>query len=325
MERSPRLTAIVRQQTRVLEKSWYNELVRPSTGLVSPREGKSYPTPRKLTGLALIAFMCLTPVALAAESAEDRDSAIVGKYVDATHVQQEALKGLEMEMDVEAKLPRLSKQGKLRVLRKISRLGQITYKALGFSGDNTVKQEVIARYLSAEAEARNNGSIAITPENYKFRYAGRLVQQGQTIHLFELTPRKKAVGLFKGELWIDAATGMPIRESGQFVKSPSVFLKKIAFVRDYELQDGVALPKHIASTVDTRIVGRAELDIAFSHFSKEHDEAGDATADQAGSETKPETNSEARQNAPATPNKSALQPQATEQPKITTASAEEAQ
>ena len=77
------------------------------------------------------------------------------------------------------------------------------------------------------------------------------------------------VGLFKGELWVDTETGMPVRESGQFVKSPSVFLKKIAFVRDYELQDnGVSIPAHIESMVDTRIVGRAELEISFSKFTR---------------------------------------------------------
>jgi len=84
----------------------------------------------------------------------------------------------------------------------------------------------------------------------------------------QVAPRRKAVGLFKGELWVDSQTGMPVKETGQFVKSPSVFLKKIAFVRDYELAEGIAIPKHIESTVDTRLVGRAELDISFSHFAK---------------------------------------------------------
>jgi len=174
-----------------------------------------------------------------------------------------------MEIDIDATLPRLEKRGKLRALRMISRLGKITYKALGFSGDNTVKQEVITRYLAAESEGRENGTIAITPANYKFRYAGRIVQNGQTTIILQVTPRKKAVGLFKGELWLDAETGMPLREAGVFVKSPSVFLKKIAFVRDYELHDGVSIPKHIASRVDTRIVGRAELQIDFSNFAKQ--------------------------------------------------------
>jgi hypothetical protein len=218
---------------------------------------------------ALFAILSFAPSVAADAATSDRDLELVTKYVDATHVQQEALKGVQMDMEVDAKLPRLSKQGTLMALRKISKLGQITYKALGFSGDSTIKQEVIARYLAAESEARDNGSIAITPTNYKFRYAGKNVTNGKIVQVFELTPRTKRVGLFKGELWIDNATAMPVRESGVFVKTPSVFLKKIAFVRDYELKDGVALPKHIASTVDTRLVGRAELQIAFSNFSKQ--------------------------------------------------------
>ena len=194
--------------------------------------------------------------------------AIVDQYVEATHTQQEALKGAEMEVEIDAKLPSLEKRGKLQALRMISRLGQITYKALGFSGDNTVKQEVIARYLTAESEARDFGTIAITPANYKFRYAGRIVENGRSMQILEVTPRKKAIGLFKGELWVDAQTGMPVRETGEFVKSPSVFLKKIVFRRDYELHDGVSYPSHIQSTVETRIVGRAELQISFKNFSK---------------------------------------------------------
>jgi hypothetical protein len=203
--------------------------------------------------------------------------AIVDQYVEATHVQQEALRGAEMEVEIDAKLPGLAKHGTMQALRVISRLGQITYKALGFSGDNTVKQEVIARYLAAESEARDSGAIAITPANYKFRYSGRIVQNGETLQILELTPRKNAVGLFKGELWVDARTGMPVRESGQFVKTPSVFLKKIVFTRDYELHDGVSFPSHIESTVETRIVGRAELQIYFKNFAKSP-VTGDANA-----------------------------------------------
>ena len=235
-------------------------------------------------GFSLCAGAISGPGLYAASSESDADAnlAIVDKYVDATHVQQESLRGLQMEVNIDAQLPRLEKHGKLRALRKISLLGQITYKALGFSGDNTVKQEVITRYLAAESSARENGTIAITPANYKFRYVGRLVQHGVTTQILEITPKKKAVGLFKGQIWIDAASGMPVREVGQFVKTPSVFLKKIAFVRDYEIRNGVAFPSHIQSTVDTRIVGRAELEINFSNFTRE-DSADDEAAADAGS------------------------------------------
>jgi hypothetical protein len=62
---------------------------------------------------------------------------------------------------------------------------------------------------------------------------------------------------------------MPVRESGQFVKMPSVFLKKVEFTREYEIHDGIAIPKHLESKADVRLVGRAELNMDFSNFSKQ--------------------------------------------------------
>jgi hypothetical protein len=73
-----------------------------------------------------------------------------------------------------------------------------------------------------------------------------------------------ATGLFKGELWVDGQTGLPVHESGQFVKNPSAFIKRIVFARDYETRDGLNLPAHVHSTVESRLAGRAELDIRFS-------------------------------------------------------------
>jgi hypothetical protein len=239
--------------------------------------------PRAFIGLVLFAVAgnpgFAAPEADAVESAE-----MLNKYVDATRTQQDVLRGVQMEVDIDAKLPKLEKQGRFRALRKISRLGRITYKALGFSGDSTVKNEVITRYLAAEAEARDAGSLAIAPTNYKFKYKGMANRNGRRTALFQISPRKRKLGLFKGELWLDAATGMPVREAGQFVKTPSIFLKKIEFVRDYELRDGVAFPSHIESTVDTRLVGRAELSINYSNFSKqesaEDDEVSAVRAEQ---------------------------------------------
>jgi hypothetical protein len=225
-----------------------------------------------LIGLGLLVVG--SPGFAAPESETAESTEMINRYVDATRTQQDVLRGVQMEMDIDAKLPRLEKQGRFRALRKISQFGLITYKALGFSGDSTVKNEVITRYLTAESEARDSGSLAITPANYKFKYKGVTDHDGRPVALFQITPRTKRTGLFRGELWLDASTGMPVREAGQFVKTPSIFLKKIEFVRDYELRDGVAFPTHIQSTVDTRLVGRAELTINYSNFSKQ-DGAGE--------------------------------------------------
>jgi hypothetical protein len=211
--------------------------------------------------------------------ADDRPD-IIGRYLDARRTQEEVLRGVQMECEINATLPRLEKQGRMRVLRKISRLGKISFRMLGFQGDSTVKQEVISRYLSLESDSRDASSIAITPDNYKFRLKTTISESGHRTYIFQLTPKRKAVGLFKGELWLDAETGMPLRESGQLVKSPSIFLKKVEFVHDYQMRNGVSIPKHIQSTVDTRIAGRAELNIEFTNFAKAEDD--DASADVAG-------------------------------------------
>lgn len=179
-----------------------------------------------------------------------------------------ALNGASMEVHIQASLPRLKKEGKLRALRHISTLGRITYEALSFVGDNTVKQNVIARYLTAEAQAQTDrvASMAVTPENYKFKFKRTAELDGRELHVFQVSPRKKRVGLFKGEVWIDAGTHLRVYESGRFVKNPSIFLKKVEFVRKYEIRDGIPVPRHIQSVVDTRLVGPAELSIDFTNF-----------------------------------------------------------
>ncbi len=213
---------------------------------------------------------------------DDADQ-VVGRYLDATKIQQEALRGVQMDVDIDAQLPKMKQHGTMKVLRVVSRVGKITYKKLGeFVGDPTVKNEVIARYLQAETEGRENGSMAISRANYKFRLKAKFTQKNQVtqieqkIYVFELDPKKKKLGLFKGEIWLDGDTGMPLREAGELVKNPSVWLKKVEFVRDYQIQDGISLPSHIKSTVDTRLgLGTAELSINYSNYTHQDPEASE--------------------------------------------------
>ena len=194
---------------------------------------------------------------------------VVDRYLAAAEIQQTRLNGALMEVDIEASVPKLKRRGRLHALRRISQLGRITYELLRFEGDKSVKSEVIARYLTAESEPRDSAktSLAVTPANYKFRYKGLTDAAGRVAHVFQVTPRKKRVGLFNGELWIDSETALPLREAGRFVKTPSIFLKRVEFVREYEIRDGVAVPLRLETTVDTRLVGKAMLSVAFHSVS----------------------------------------------------------
>src|ERR1051325_7093319 len=169
-----------------------------------------------------------------------------------------------MEVKIQAALPKLKKQGIMQGLKVISTSGQVAYRFLRFTGDKLVKTDVIARFLTADAQPPETvGNVARTEENYKFRFLRTADYQGATAYVYQLTPRKKRVGLFKGELWLNAETGTPVREKGESVNSPSVFIKRVKFVRDYTDRESqpasCGAPQRTSITVETRIAGDAEM------------------------------------------------------------------
>jgi len=226
-----------------------------------------------MSALRTILFLAIGTILMGAslESGQAGPGAeVLERYLAASQAQQAQMRGFSMQVDIDASVPKLKMRGTLHALRNISKLGKITYKALNFVGDKTIRNDVIARYLTAETHATTNqpADMAITPANYKFKYKGVVERESRKLHVFQLTPRKKRLGLFKGELWVDAATYMPLRESGRMVKNPSLFLKRVDFIRDYEIRDGFAFPRHINSVIQTRLVGTAELDVRFRDFAK---------------------------------------------------------
>jgi hypothetical protein len=215
----------------------------------------------------LVAFFCC--LGIGAELTAQPGDSIVQQFCAATRGQDRMMQASSMDVEIAASLPKLKKKGKLTALRRVSALGRITYEKLRFEGDGTVKSQIIARYLSAEAEAHEDPSLSVplTPQNYNFKYKGKVQLEGRETHLFDVSPKRKRQGVFRGQLWIDTATFLRVQESGYLVKSPSVLLRKVAFVRKYEIRGGISIPRQEQSFVDTWMgVGRAEMTIDFSNF-----------------------------------------------------------
>lgn len=193
---------------------------------------------------------------------------VLSRYLEASKIQQQQMRGVSMDVHMTAELPKMKKSGHMQALRTISRIGRITYDAIRFQGDNTIKKEVIARFLSTEVESTDKTAPPITPEFYKFKYKGLSDREGVRVHVLQLTPKKKKAGTFKGELWLDPETCLPVREAGRLAKNPSIFIKRFEFVRQYEVRDGMAVPVHTTGTVETRLWGTAEMAIDYTNFTR---------------------------------------------------------
>jgi hypothetical protein len=208
----------------------------------------------------LLFFLFAAPVLLAQD--------LLQRYFEAVARQADRTRDIRMEMDFDARLLKLEKAGHLTGMRYIAKSGQVAFTIKSITGDDTVKKHVIARYLAGEQEnSTRQLDSGINDRNYKFKFKRVAETDGRRVHLYEISPRKKRVGLYKGEFWIDEETALPVQEAGQFVKSPSpIFLKKVSFTRTYLIVDGVALPTRIESLIETRIVGKAELVINYTNF-----------------------------------------------------------
>ena len=205
---------------------------------------------------------------------------VIDRYVTAIQLQESRPQAVSMDVDMDADLPQLKKHGRFHAFRFMSKVGQIFYDKRRFEGDGTIKKEVIGRYLQAEKDAKSEygAAAAVTPANYKFKYQGMTDYAGRPAYVFHVDPRKKQLGLYKGELWIDKETGLPLRQWGELVRNPSMFLKSVYFVRDYEIYDGVSVPRRLISNVSTRLFGKAHLTIWYENVRLGESSAAAATA-----------------------------------------------
>jgi hypothetical protein len=170
---------------------------------------------------------------------------------------------------IEAELPDQSQKGRYELQRTYSAPHTLKFKAVNFTGDGFVKTNVIHRLMQSEVdhvEKEQGPDTAITSRNYKFNYKGVKEIGGRQVHVFEVKPREKRVGLFKGKIYIDSLTGSLRRAEGQAVKSPSFFVKKIEFSTDYADFGAFTFPVRLHSTAKTRLVGRAVVDVSISEY-----------------------------------------------------------
>jgi len=170
---------------------------------------------------------------------------------------------------IHAQLPDTSQSGELELQRRYAAPHSLQFKAIHYTGDGFVKNNVITRLLQSEADhvQKDDTSLtAITPANYKFTHKGTRQMEGRMAHVYEVKPRKKRAGLFKGRIYLDACSGSLVRVEGSLVKAPSFFIKQIDFVQDYAEFGGFTFPVHIHSEARTRIIGRAIVDIEYRDY-----------------------------------------------------------
>ncbi|PWT97650.1 MAG: hypothetical protein C5B51_30980 [Terriglobia bacterium] len=173
----------------------------------------------------------------------------------------DAFEGAEpVAVSIEASLPGLYKEAALVAVRDHDENGRPKYHVLAVGGDGTVLTEVIGRYFGVEQQMDDipASSVAVTPANYKFRFAGEVSTGGTPAYIYRITPKRGRRGLLSGHVWIDSRSGAELMVTGHLTTLSSMH-GSVAVVRETKLRNGSpsARVSHVVFTVPN--LGRSEV------------------------------------------------------------------
>src|SRR5438067_9449962 len=115
--------------------------------------------------------------------------------------QSENLVAYSAKTVIKASLPETSQYGEYELEQHFAAPRNLQFKPVRFTGDGFVKSNIITRLLQSEVDhlQKDDTSLtALSSANYKFSYKGRTQIGDQLVHQYQVKPRKKRVGLFKG-------------------------------------------------------------------------------------------------------------------------------
>jgi hypothetical protein len=185
-------------------------------------------------------------------------------YQERVRFQAQHLGGYSAAIVVRAQLVGIGQRGEYALECQYAAPRSIRFTPLHYAGDAFVKSNVIMRVLQSEVDRVQKGDekgIAISPTNYSISYRATIELDGRLVHDYEVRPRKKRKGLFRGHIYVDIFRGTLARTEGYLVKVPSLFVKTVQFVQDYADFGEFTFPVHLHSSAHTRVIGPAVVDV----------------------------------------------------------------
>ena len=142
-------------------------------------------------------------------------------------------------------------------------------KIVSESGSTVIRRRVIDKLIEAELDAirdDNRDQTHITPENYTFHLSGTEKSDGYSCFILDVIPRSAKKYLMRGQIWVDKNDFAIVRMEGSPAKTPSIWTRRVRFVRRYEKHGEFWLPASLESESEIFIAGKSTLKIEYSDY-----------------------------------------------------------
>jgi len=147
--------------------------------------------------------------------------------------------------------------------------GSKEFAVVSEDGWGGARKHVFPRLLDAEIEAARpdlRDRSRITPENYSFEMAGTESIRGRLAYVLAIEPKTPNKYLTLGRIWVDADDYAIVRVEGKPARNPSLWIKSVHFVHDYDKTGPFWFPVSDRSVTDVRIFGATEMTIEYFDY-----------------------------------------------------------
>ena len=155
------------------------------------------------------------------------------------------------------------------VAMKYSAPGTETFTIRSEKGSGFVRHHVFQRLMKDEenrVRADKDPDSLITPENYTLEIIGSDRIENSDCSVIHAIPKRKETDLFEGTIWVDEQDFAIVKIAGHLAKSPSFWIKRVDFVRQYQKIDGFWLLLREEASTNVRIYGKEILTIDYHDY-----------------------------------------------------------
>ena len=144
-----------------------------------------------------------------------------------------------------------------------------SFQTIETHGIGWIERRVFRGLMDAErdtATGRNRHDSDVTSDNYDAELIGSEPQHGRDCYVLALRPKRNDKYLFRGKVWVDKEDFGITRIEGEPAHSPSFWVTRAPFVREYQRIGEFWLPLQDETHSQIRFAGEYVLRIQYADY-----------------------------------------------------------
>jgi hypothetical protein len=202
-------------------------------------------------------------------SAEIKGDVIFAKLVEFNRLRESRLKQYSVQSTYRVKNDKGEMRAETRALLRYRAPGTKEFEIISEKGSGLIRSRVFKPLMDVEVETateRNRFDSSITPNNYTLALLGEEEMAGSHCFVVQATPKRADTYLFTGKIWIHSVEFAIVQIEGQPAKIPSLWIKRVDFVRRYQKFGEFWLPLKNESVTRVRVIGKNTLTTEYDNY-----------------------------------------------------------